>query len=210
MVLCGSQRAFAAGVDITEMAGASYTEMVATAQLIQTTFAEIARIPKPVVAAIRGYALGGGLELALCADVRIIGDDARLGQPEILLGLIPGAGGTQRLTRLIGPSRAKDLVFSGRTVRAEEALRIGLADRVVPSDEVDAEALQWARSFARGPAIALSAAKQAIGDGLELELDAALRLETTLFAGLFTTSDTQTGIASFIEHGPGKAVFEGR
>src|SRR5690606_19424861 len=120
------------------------------------------------VAAVTGYALGGGLELALCADVRVAADDARVGQPEIKLGVIPGVGGTQRLTRLVGPSKAKDLVYTGRFVDAAEALSIGLVDRVVPPDQVYAVALEWAGQFAEGPAVALRAAKTAIDGGQDV------------------------------------------
>jgi enoyl-CoA hydratase/carnithine racemase len=160
-----------------------------------------------VVAAVTGYALGGGCELALCADFRIAADNAKLGQPEILLGLIPGAGGTQRLSRLIGPSRAKDLIFTGRTVKADEALTLGLVDRVVPADEVYAQAHAWAERLARGPAYALRAAKEAVDAGLDTDLQTGLTIERTLFAGLFATDDRATGMRSFVEDGPGKATF---
>ena len=163
-----------------------------------------------MIAAITGYALGGGLELALCADFRILGEKAKVGQPEILLGIIPGAGGTQRLPRLIGPSRAKDLVFSGRIADAAEALRIGLADRVVPDAEVYEAARQLAASFAGAPPLALRAAKQAINEGLERDLDAGLEIERLAFIGLFATEDQETGMRSFLENGPGKATFSGR
>ena len=144
----GGERVFAAGADIKEMADMSYTDMVKRSGALQSSFTAVARIPKPVVAAVTGYALGGGCELALCADVRIAADNAMLGQPEILLGIIPGAGGTQRLTRLVGPSKAKDLIFTGRFVKADEALAIGLVDQVVPAESVYDEALAWARQFA--------------------------------------------------------------
>ena len=138
--------------------------MAADTRRLQDTFTAVARIPKPVVAAITGYALGGGLELALCADFRVMGESARVGQPEILLGIIPGAGGTQRLPRLIGPARAKDIVFTGRFVGAEEALAIGLVDQVVPDAEVYAAARALVARYATGPALALRAAKQAIDE----------------------------------------------
>ncbi len=145
----GGERVFAAGADIKEMADMSYVDMVRRSGPLQASLTSVARIPKPVVAAITGYALGGGCELALCADVRFAAEDAVLGQPEILLGIIPGAGGTQRLTRLVGPSRAKDLIFTGRFVKADEALAIGLVDRVVPADRVYDEAVAWAGGFTR-------------------------------------------------------------
>src|SRR5512145_3502619 len=151
----------------------------------QSAFSAVARIPKPVLAAVNGYALGGGCELALCADIRIAADDAVLGQPEILLGIIPGAGGTQRLTRLVGPAKAKDLIFSGRFVKAEEALAIGLVDRVVPADEVYAEALAWAKQFTGAASYAIRAAKEAIDRGVEVDLETGLEIERQQFAALF-------------------------
>lgn len=210
VVLYGGERVFAAGADIKEMVDLTYPQMLARAGALQDCFATVARLPKPVIAAITGYALGGGCELAMCADFRVVASDARLGQPEILLGIIPGAGGTQRLTRLVGPARAKDLVFTGRFVAAEEAKAIGLADEVVPPDRVYDRALELAGRFAAGPALALRAAKRAVDEGLELDLDAALRLESTLFAGLFATEDRSIGMRSFLDQGPGKARFTGR
>jgi len=184
--------------------------MAAHSRRLQAAFTAIAKIPKPVVAAITGYALGGGLELALCADFRVVGEGARVGQPEILLGIIPGAGGTQRLPRLVGPARAKDIVYTGRFVAAPEALAIGLADRVVPDQDVYQTAADLAGRFASGPALALRAAKQAIDEGLEVGLDAGLEIERLHFAGLFATEDQRTGMRSFVENGPGKATFSGR
>ena len=208
VVLYGGPVAFAAGADIKEMAALSYTDMVQRSGTLQDSFTAIARIPKPVIAAVTGFALGGGCELALCADLRVAAADARFGQPEIKLGLIPGAGGTQRLSRLVGPARAKDLVFTGRMVGAEEALRIGLADRVVAPEEVYPAALAWAAELAAGPAFALRAAKDAIDRGLETDLATGLEIERAQFAALFATPDRSTGMQSFIEHGPGKAVFD--
>lgn len=210
VILTGGEKVFAAGADIKEMRNVGYAEMLRHSGVLQECFATVARIPKPVIAAVNGYALGGGCELALCADFRIVAEDAVLGQPEILLGVIPGAGGTQRLTRLVGPARAKDLVFSGRFVDAPAALAMGLVDEMVPASEVLATAQQRAAAYAKGPALALRAAKKAVDEGLELPLDAALRLESELFAGLFPTEDRAIGMASFIEHGPGKAQFTGR
>src|SRR3712207_2013035 len=132
------------------------------------------------------------------------------GQPEVLLGLIPGAGGTQRLTRLIGPSRAKDLVFTGRFVGAAEALALGLADRVVPADQVYTEAVAWAGQFRGAASLALRAAKEAVDRGLEVDLDTGLEIERQQFAALFATEDRALGMRSFVEEGPGKARFTGR
>jgi enoyl-CoA hydratase/carnithine racemase len=210
VVLYGGERVFAAGADIKEMEAISYADMLHWGAKLQEAFKVVAKLPKPVVAAVTGYALGGGFELALTADFRVLGESAQVGVPEILLGVIPGAGGTQRLTRLVGPAKAKDLVFTGRFVKADEALALGIADRVVPDAEVYAEAVAMAQRWVTGPAVALRAAKQAIDEGLELELDSALRLETALFAGLFSTDDQKAGMASFVENGPGKATFTGR
>ncbi len=210
VVIYGGERVFAAGADIKAMSQLDGTGMVAWGRELQHSFRTVAHIPKPVIAAITGYALGGGYELALCADFRVLGSKAKIGQPEILLGVIPGAGGTQRLARLVGPAKAKDLVFTGRHVGAEEALEIGLADAVVPDAEVYATAVAMARKFAAGPPLALAAAKRAIDEGLELHLDEALALETRLFAELFDTEDQKNGMRSFLENGPGKAEFTGR
>jgi enoyl-CoA hydratase len=207
VVVWGGGKVFAAGADIKEMQAMTYEDMADRAGALQGAFTAVARIPKPVVAAVNGYALGGGCELALCADIRIAAQDARLGQPEILLGLIPGAGGTQRLARLVGPARAKDLIFTGRMVTAEEALSIGLVDRVVPAEEVYTAARAWAERLARGPAYALRAAKEAVDKGLDTDLDTGLAIERQLFAGLFATGDRETGMRSFVEEGPGKAKF---
>jgi enoyl-CoA hydratase/carnithine racemase len=210
VVIYGGEKVFAAGADIKEMADMSYVDMVKRSGALQSAFTSVATIPKPVVAAVTGYALGGGCELALCADLRFAADDAVLGQPEILLGIIPGAGGTQRLTRLVGPSRAKDIVFSGRFVKADEALAIGLVDRVFPADQVYDEALAWAGQFAGGATYAVRAAKEAIDHGLEVDLDTGLAIERQQFAALFATDDRRIGMTSFVENGPGKAKFTGR
>ena len=210
VVLYGGPKVFAAGVDIKQMADAGYGQMAADSRRLQASFTAVAKIPKPVVAAVTGYALGGGLELALCADFRVAGQHAQVGQPEILLGVIPGAGGTQRLPRLVGPARAKDIVFTGRFVGAGEALDIGLVDRVVPDAEVYDVARALVARYATGPALALRAAKQAIDDGLETDLGTGLEIERLQFAGLFASEDQRTGMRSFIENGPGKATFAGR
>ena len=210
VILYGGERVFAAGADIKEMATMGYPAMAARSAALQASFTAVADIPKPVVAAVTGYALGGGLELALAADFRVAGEGARLGQPEILLGIIPGAGGTQRLPRLIGPAKAKDLIFSGRHVAADEALAIGLADKVVPDAEVYQAARDMVAQYAGGPALALSAAKQAVNKGLEVDLATGLEIERVHFAALFATEDQKAGMTSFMENGPGKAAFEGR
>ncbi|CAB4962754.1 unannotated protein [freshwater metagenome] len=209
VVVYGGPKVFAAGADVKEMAAWSYQQMVDRSASLQASFTAVAHIPKPTIAAITGYALGGGCELALCCDLRVAGENAKLGQPEILLGVIPGAGGTQRLPRLVGPSRAKELIFTGRFVGAEEALRIGLVDMVVAPDDVYTEAAALARRLASGPSYALRAAKEAIDRGLEVDLGTGLEIERVQFAALFATADRTIGMNSFIEHGPGKAEFVG-
>jgi enoyl-CoA hydratase/carnithine racemase len=210
VVLYGGEKVFAAGADIKEMAEASFAQVALDSRRLQSAFTAVARIGKPVVAAVTGYALGGGLELALCADFRVAGAGARLGQPEILLGIIPGAGGTQRLPRLVGPARAKDIVYTGRFVPAPEAHDIGLVDKVVPDAEVYQAARDLVARYVTGPAVALRAAKQAIDSGLEADLDTGLEIERLHFAALFGTEDQRTGMRSFIENGLGKATFAGR
>jgi enoyl-CoA hydratase/carnithine racemase len=210
VIVYGGERVFAAGADIKEMQPMAYTDMAVAVEGLHSFTTTLARIPKPSVAAITGFALGGGCELAMCCDFRIAGESAKLGQPEILLGIIPGAGGTQRLTRLVGPAKAKDLVFSGRFIDAAEALAIGLVDRVVPDDQVYAAARAWMGSFVGGPRFALKAAKEAIDRGIEVDLDTGLAIEKSVFTGLFATQDRTIGMTSFVEQGPGKAVFEGK
>jgi enoyl-CoA hydratase/carnithine racemase len=210
VVIYGGPKVFAAGADIKEMATMTYADMADRSVALSSAFTSVAKIPKPVVAAVTGYALGGGCELSLCADRRVAAENAKLGQPEILLGVIPGAGGTQRLARLVGPAKAKDLCFTGRFVAAEEALRIGLVDEVVPAEEVYDVARRWAEQFANGPVYAIRAAKEAIDQGLSVDLDTGLAIEAQKFASLFATEDRTVGMESFIENGPGKARFVGR
>jgi enoyl-CoA hydratase/carnithine racemase len=199
VVVYGGEKVFAAGADIKEMKDMGYAAMAARAGALTAAFDSLARVPKPVVAAINGYALGGGCELALACDWRVAADDAKLGQPEITLGIIPGAGGTQRLSRLVGPARAKDLIMTGRFVGAEEALAIGLVDRVVPAADVYATAVALVRPFVTGPAQALRAAKLAVDGGLEMDLASGLAWESQLFAALFATDDKAEGMAAFVE-----------
>jgi enoyl-CoA hydratase len=208
VVLTGGDRVFAAGADISEFAGRAEAEAIGARFL--RAFDAVAAIPRMTIAAISGYALGGGCELALACDLRIASDRATLGQPEILLGIIPGGGGTQRLPRLVGPSRAKELIITGRQVAADEALRIGLVDEVVPHDELHDRALAVAAGCAAGALAAQAIAKAAIDRGLDGPLDAGLALEQQLFAEVFDTDDAAIGIASFREQGPGKARFTGR
>jgi enoyl-CoA hydratase/carnithine racemase len=209
VVVYGGESVFAAGADIKEMLDMSYSDMSARAGALTRGLGSLAGVPKPVVAAIAGYALGGGLEIALACDWRVVSADAKLGQPEINLGVIPGGGGTQRLARLIGPSRAKDLVMTGRLVDAQEAHAIGLADRIVPAGEsVYDAAVAMVRPYVNGPAQALRAAKLAIDAGLELDLERGLQWESQLFASLFATDDRREGMTAFVEKR--KPNFTGR
>ncbi len=207
VVVWGGERIFAAGADIVQMENGG-PEAV-SANFAAATGA-LARLPRVTIAAINGYALGGGLELALACDLRICADDAKLGLPEILLGVIPGGGGTQRLARLVGVGRAKELVLTGRQVRAEEALAIGLVNRVVPKADLIDEVLRFAATLAAGPRLAQAAAKAAIDEGLETTLEDGLAIEAAQFVAVSRTEDAERGIRSFVEHGPGKATFVGR
>jgi enoyl-CoA hydratase len=208
VVVTGGDRVFAAGADIGEFGGPGEARAVGGAFV--RALDAVAAIPRCVVAAVSGFALGGGCELALACDLRIASDKARFGQPEILLGVIPGGGGTQRLARLVGPSRAKELILSGRQVRTDEALRIGLVDEVVPHDELHDRAFALAAELASGALVAQGLAKRAIDEGLQGPLAAGIALEQELFAEVFATEDARIGVASFLEHGPGKATFTGR
>ncbi len=209
VVIYGGERAFAAGADIKEMADKSATEIAAYGRALTEAIDAVARIRQPVIAAITGYALGGGCELALAADFRVIAENALIGLPEITLGVIPGGGGTQRLPRVVGVTKAKEMIFSGKPLRGSEAVSIGLASRAVPAEGVLDAALSWARDLAAGPTMALAAAKYAIDAGTEVDLGSGLRLEAQVFAGLFATDDQRTGMRSFIDNGPGKATFTG-
>ncbi|MEO5842562.1 MAG: enoyl-CoA hydratase-related protein [Acidimicrobiales bacterium] len=208
VVLTGGERIFAAGADISEFAGPDEARTIG-ALFVETTLA-LESIPRMVIAAVAGFALGGGCELALACDLRVAADNAAFGQPEILLGIIPGGGGTQRLTRLVGPSRAKEIILSGRMVKADEALRIGLADAVVPLAELTEHAMKMAAGYARGALVAQALAKRAIQAGLDSSLADGLALEQRLFAEVFATEDARIGIESFKQHGPGKAKFVGK
>jgi enoyl-CoA hydratase len=210
VIVYGGEKVFAAGADIKELAELSFVQVSEIIGDLQSALGSIADIPKPTVAAITGYALGGGLELALGADRRIIGDNVKVGTPEILLGIIPGGGGTQRLARLVGPSKAKDIVFTGRFVGPDEALEIGLVDEVVAPDEVYNAARTWASQFTGAASRALAAAKAAIDQGLDTDLDTGLKIEQHVFASLFATADRTIGMESFMANGPGKAEFMGR
>ena len=210
VIVTGAGKHFAAGADITELENTSLAEMAAAVHRLQSSLGALAGIEKPSIAAINGYALGGGLEIALACDFRIVADTVKLGLPEIQLGVIPGGGGTQRLARLVGPAIAKNLLYTGRHVGAEESLRIGLVDEVVPADRTLERAKEFAASLATGPALALRAAKLTVDEGLDQPLETGLALERAHFLALFGTEDRTIGMRSFRDNGPGKANFVGR
>lgn len=206
LVITGGERVFAAGADIRVLAAMEYEEIVGWNRAMQRTLTSFAELAVPVIAAINGYALGGGMELALAADYRIASSAASFGQPEVQLGIMPGSGGTQRLRRLIGPSRTKELLMTGRRLRAEEAFALGLVDELVDGDAYPA-ALEYARRLARGPRFAIQAIKEAVDHGGEAPTESGLALERSLIAGLFATRDRQIGMSSFQANGPGGARF---
>lgn len=208
VVITGGERLFAAGADISEFGGVDEGRVIGDG--FHRALDAVAAIPRFVIAAVSGYALGGGCELALACDYRIASEKAVFGQPEILLGIIPGGGGTQRLPRLIGPSRAKEMMITGRQVKADEALAIGLADEVVSHDQLHERALALAGTIAPGARQAQASIKRAVDDGLSTSLAQGLLLERQLFTEIFTTDDSRIGVRSFLEHGPGKAEFTGR
>lgn len=202
VVVTGGPRCFAAGADIKALAAMGYEEAVVWNRRLQKTFTALSELRVPVVAAINGYALGGGLELALAADIRVAAASAKFGLPEVKLGIMPGSGGTQRLTAHVGPGRAKELMFSGRIFDGTEAHRLGIVEELVGEGEVFDHAIELAATLANGPRFSLAAIKEAVngsGDGLALE--------RSLIAGLFATEDKVLGMDSFLENGPGKARF---
>lgn len=209
LVVWGGDSVFAAGADVEKFSPVNADTAREVAAAFRSAGDALAGFPRPTIAAMYGYAIGGGLEIALACDFRVAGDNCRMGFAEISLGIIPGGGGTQRAARLVGPARAKDLVFSGRYIRTPEAVEIGLVDRSSHPDETYASAVEWARSLASGAVVAMGHAKAAIDGGLGLPLAVGLDLEADCFAATFETDDAAHGIASFVEHGPGKATFEG-
>ena len=207
VVMTGGERIFAAGADISQFGGPA--EAAEIGPLFHDTIGAFAALPRFVIAAVSGFALGGGCELALGCDYRIASEKAVFGQPEILLGIIPGGGGTQRLARVVGPSKAKEMCLTGRQVKADEALRIGLADEVVAPDDLHDRALALAAQVANGALRAQAITKRLIDAGLATSLDEGLALEREGFVEVFGTEDSQIGVKSFLEHGPGKAEFTG-
>lgn len=209
-VLWGGEKFFAAGADIGEFpVNDGHRDPTTMVDPLNEGIFKIENLPQITISAVNGFALGGGCELSMSTDFRVCGESAKFGQPEILLGLIPGAGGTQRLTRLVGVTKAKDICYTGRMVSAAEALEIGLVSAVHPDDEVYDAALAFVAPFAQGPA-ALVNAKRAIMDGLHVSIAEAIEIERREFVACFQTDDAVTGIKSFLENGPGKATFEGK
>ncbi len=207
VVITGGPRLLAAGADISEFGGTEEGRSIGEG--FHRALGAVAAIPRFVIAAVSGYALGGGCELALACDYRIVSERAVFGQPEVLLGIIPGGGGTQRLPRVVGASRAKEMMITGRQVKAEEALRIGLADELVAGDDLMGRAISLAAEAAKGAVQAQALIKRAVDEGMEADLASGLQLELDLFEAVFHTSDSQLGVASFLESGPGNAEFTG-
>lgn len=208
LVITGGKH-FAAGADISRFKTSfdSDGDQEQASELVGT-IGQLENLAKPTIAAITGYALGGGLELAMAADFRYLAEDAKVGQPEIMLGIIPGAGGTQRLPRLVGYQRAKEMNLSGRHVVAAEALEMGLADKVVPADELVAVAMADAARWATGPTLGYAAVKSAMNQGWGRPIEEALAVERRVFGGVFRTEDAKSGIAAFLAKE--KPEFKGR
>ena len=209
LVIAGRGKHFAAGADISRFVDTfeSGGDQEVASELFDTII-ELEELAKPTIAAITGAALGGGLELAMGADFRYMADSARVGQPEILLGIIPGAGGTQRLPRIVGYQRAKEMNLSGRHVLAAEALEMGLADKVVPADELMATAMEDAAKWAKGPTLGYAAAKRAMNRGWGRPIAEALAVEREVFNDVFRTEDAKTGVLAFLNKE--QAEFQGR
>lgn len=208
VVVTGGERLFAAGADISEFGGPA--EGAAIGAGFHRALNAVAAIPRFVIAAVSGFALGGGCELTMACDYRIASEKAVFGQPEVLLGVVPGGGGTQRLPRLVGASKAKEIMITGRQVKADEALRIGLADEVVPHEQLHERAFALAAEAARGALQAQALIKRAVDVGIESDLASGLALELEVFEAVFATQDSQIGVESFRTNGPGKATFTGK
>lgn len=206
VVLTGNQRAFAAGADIQELSGNSAVSMLDSKQV--TRWEIIKGFSKPLIAAVNGWALGGGMELVMACDMVIAADNAQFGQPEIKIGVMPGAGGTQRLTRIVGKVRAMEIVLTGKTFSAEQALEMGLINQVVAREQVLSRALELARTIAQMPPVAVKLAKESVLTALDTPLEVGLTHERRLFSLLFATEDQKEGMQAFLEKRP--AHFEGR
>ncbi len=208
LVLTGTGRAFAAGADIAQMKSLCPTEAEEFSRLGHTVFGALESLPMPTIAAVNGFALGGGCELALSCDWIYAANDARFGQPEVLLGLIPGFGGTSRLVRRVGIAWAKELVLSGQNIKADQALSIGLANRLFEPDQLVAKSVEFAQKIAKAGPVAVSLAKRVMQEGQDADVRVAHSLEQNAFGLIFSTEDHETGIAAFLEKG--EADFKGR
>lgn len=207
VVVWGGPKIFAAGADIKEFpALQNKEEAVEFSMKLHNALLALENLPQITISAVNGYALGGGCELAMATDFRFAGENAVFGQPEVLLGILPGAGGTQRLMRLIGITKAKEINYSGRQVNADEALEIGLVSAVYPDDDCYPQALEAAKEYAKGPK-SLQFIKKVMMDGLALPLEDAIKLEAEAFGDCFETDDRLIGVQSFLDHGPGRATF---
>jgi enoyl-CoA hydratase len=205
-VITGSARAFAAGADIQELSGSDAVGMLSSSQI--TRWEAVKRFSKPLIAAVSGWALGGGMELVMCCDMVVAGDNAQFGQPEIKIGVMPGAGGTQRLTKIVGKARAMEIVLTGRNIAADEALAMGIVNHVVAREQVVPRALELARAVASMPPVAVRLAKESVLTALDTPLDIGLTHERRLFSLLFSTEDQKEGMRAFLEKRPPQ--FEGR
>ena len=202
------EKAFVAGADITEMQEMSALEARAFGKLGQSVFSRIENLPQPVIAAIQGFALGGGCELAMACDIRIASEKAKFGQPEVMLGVTPGFAGTQRLPRLVGKGVAKELLFVGDSIDAVEALRIGLVNKVVPVDQLMSVAMAMAEKIASRGSVAVQLCKAAVNEGMDMDLDSSMAYETEIFGLSFATVDQKEGMKAFVEKR--KANFVGK
>lgn len=209
-VVYGGEKTFSAGADLKEMADGDGLDVQERVRALQRAIGRLEAVRVVTIAAITGYALGGGLEIAMGCDFRFAASRARVGQPEIVVGLMPGAGGTQRLPRLVGIARAKRMVYTGEFVDASTALQWGLVDEVADGEDVLDRALETAARYAAGPTRSLAAAKHAINAALDTDLSTGLELELQAFSSLFQTDDARHGLESFAKEGPGKARFTGR
>lgn len=199
IIITGDGKAFVAGADISEMKDKNPIEARKFAKLGLETFRKIEIMEKPVIAAVNGYALGGGCELALCCDIRIAGEKAKFGQPEVGLGIIPGFAGTQRLARLVGLGKAKELIFTGDMIDANEAEKIGLVNKVVPQDKLMDEAINLAKKIASNGQLAVRYAKTAINRGIESDIETGMSIEKDLFGLCFSSEDQKEGMSAFLE-----------
>ncbi len=200
VVITGSgEKSFVAGADIGEMSNLTQGEAEAFGKKGNDLFRMIETFPVPVIAAVNGYALGGGCELALCCDIRICSDNAQFGQPEVGLGITPGFGGTQRLVRAVGPGRAKEMIYTARSIKADDALRVGLVNAVYPQAELMPAAMKLAGTIAKNAPIAVRACKKAINEGTQVDMDSAIVIEEKLFGSCFETEDQREGMQAFLE-----------